>query len=51
MKGGVSVASLVQGKQLLTTSSGQPFAIQQAGSGQQMKITLPVQANQVVSCK
>lgn len=41
------MASLVPGKQILTSSGTQPVAVQQAG-GQQMKITLPVQANQTV---
>ncbi|VDI37753.1 Hypothetical predicted protein [Mytilus galloprovincialis] len=39
-----SLASLVQGKQIFTTSGAHPLTIQQAG-GQQMKITLPVQSN------
>ena len=47
-KGTVSLTSMVQGKQVLPTSVGQQLAIQQAGSGQQVKITLPLQANQTV---
>ena len=39
------MTSMVQGKQVLPSSVGQQLALQ---AGQQMKITLPLQANQTV---